>query len=206
MGPTVFFYPRGLLALVWLVLMRHAMWSSERSVACRPLPPPITPPRPRSHEPQAFAGLTSKPHGAACEQEATPPTAPPAVPPDPMPVSHRRPRRLDTAMPFCPHATCEYRGGVGLGHLRAKGPPNSAPWRPLPCPACGGYVVETPRTISHGQRVPVELLVRAIACVAEGVGLRGPARVFAVDPNPGLQGLVEAADPLQAVSRSFWHD
>src|SRR5215510_9383829 len=121
MGPTVFFYPRGLLALVWLVLMRHAMWSSERSVACRPLPPPITPPRPRSHEPQAFAGLTSKPHGAACEQEATPPTAPPAVPPDPMPVSHRRPRRLDTAMPFCPHATCEYRGGVGLGHLRAKG-------------------------------------------------------------------------------------
>src|SRR5215813_2094401 len=104
MVPTVFFYPIVLLALVWLFLMLHAMWSSDRSVACRPLPQPITPPRKRSHEPKPFAGLTDKPHCATCEQEATPPKAPPTVPPDPMPVSHRRPRRVDTSMHFCPHA------------------------------------------------------------------------------------------------------
>jgi hypothetical protein len=206
MVPTVFFYPIMLLALVWLFLMLHAMWSRDRSVACRPLPRPITPPRQRSHEPKPFAGLTYKPHCAACEQEATPLKAPPVVPPDPMPMSTRRPRRVDTSMHFCPHPTCEYRGWVGLGNLRANGHPNGGPWRQFHCSACGGYVFETHGTILQGKRVPVELMVRVIACLAEGLGLRGTARVFEVDPNTVLQWLVEAADQLQAFSRYFLHD
>jgi IS1 family transposase len=206
MVPTVFFYPIVLLALVWLFLMLHAMWSKDRSVACRPLPQPITPPRQRSHEPKPFAGLTNKPHCAACEQEATSLKAPPVVPPDPMPVSTRRPRRVDTSMHFCPHPTCAYRGWVGLGNLRANGHPNGGPWRQFHCTACGGYVFETHGTIFHGKRVPAELIVRVIACLAEGLGLRGTARVFEVDPNTVLQWLVEAADQLQAFSRDFLHE
>ena len=135
-----------------------------------------------------------------------PPKAPPAVPPDPMPVSTQRPRRVDTSMHFCPHPTCEYRGWVGLGNLRANGHPNGGPWRQFHCRACGGYVFETHGTIVHGKRVPVELMVRVIACLAEGLGLRGTARVFEVDPNTVLQWLVEAADQLQAFSRYFLHD
>lgn len=52
----------------------------------------------------------------------------------------------------------------------------------------------------------VELIVRVIACIAEGLGIRGTARVFEVDLNTVLQWLVEAADQLQAFSRYFLDD
>jgi IS1 family transposase len=48
--------------------------------------------------------------------------------------------------------------------------------------------------------------VRVIACLAEGLGIRGTARVFEVDPNTVLQWLVEAAEQLQAFSRHVLHD
>src|SRR5215471_17053054 len=58
----------------------------------------------------------------------------------------------------------------------------------------------------HGKRASVDLIVRVIACLAEGLGIRGTARVFEVDPNTVLQWLVEAADQLQAFSRYVLHD
>jgi len=58
----------------------------------------------------------------------------------------------------------------------------------------------------HGKRVSVELIVRVLACVAEGLGIRATARVFEVDPNTVLGWLVEAAEHLQAFSRSFLCD
>src|SRR5437870_9539684 len=61
-------------------------------------------------------------------------------------------------------------------------------------------------TLFHGNGLSVDLLVRVIACLAEGVGIRGTARVFEVDPNTVLQWLVEAAEQLQAFSRPVLHD
>jgi hypothetical protein len=61
-------------------------------------------------------------------------------------------------------------------------------------------------TLFHGKRASVELIVRVIACLAEGLGIRGTARVFEVDPNTVLQWLVEAAEQLQAFSRHVLHD
>src|SRR2546423_7868340 len=61
-------------------------------------------------------------------------------------------------------------------------------------------------TLFHGKRASVELIVRVIACLAEGVGIRGTARVFEVDPNTVLQWLVEAAEQLRAFSQHFLHD
>jgi len=52
----------------------------------------------------------------------------------------------------------------------------------------------------------VELIVRVLACLAEGLGIRATARVFAVDPNTVLQWLVEAAEQLRAFSASFLCD
>src|SRR5262249_26942811 len=43
-------------------------------------------------------------------------------------------------------------------------------------------------------------------CLAEGLGIRGTARVFEVDPNTVLQWLVEAAEQLRAFSQHFLHD
>jgi IS1 family transposase len=54
--------------------------------------------------------------------------------------------------------------------------------------------------------VAVELIVRVIVCLAEGLGIRGTARVFEVDPNTVLQWLVEAAEQLKAFSRHVLHD
>src|SRR5213593_695855 len=123
-----------------------------------------------------------------------------------MPATNRRPRQVDTSTHFCPHPGRDYRGGVGLGNLRANGHPNGGPWRQLHCTSCGGYVLETLGTIVHGTRVPVDLIVHVLACVAEGLGIRGTARVFEVDPNTVLQWLVEAAEQLQAFSRHVLHD
>jgi hypothetical protein len=66
--------------------------------------------------------------------------------------------------------------------------------------------LETHGTLFHGKRVSVDLIVHVIGCLAEGLGIRGTARVFEVDPNTVLQWLVEAADHLTAFSQYFLHD
>jgi IS1 family transposase len=109
-------------------------------------------------------------------------------------------------MHFCPNPDCAYRGWVGWGNLRANGHPNGSPWRQLLCVACRHYFLETLGTLFHGKRTSSNLIVRVIACLAEGLGIRGTARVFEVDPNTVLQWLVEAAEQLQAFSRHVLHD
>src|SRR5205807_1834174 len=149
---------------------------------------------------------THTPHCALCEQEAAHPQAPPPVRPDPMPSTHRRPRAIDTSRHFCPHTGCDYRGWLGLGNLRANGHPSGGQWRQFQCTACQGYFPEHHGTLFHGKRVSVDLIVHVIGCLAEGLGIRGTARVFEVDPNTVLGWLVEAADQLRAFSRYFLHD
>jgi hypothetical protein len=92
------------------------------------------------------------------------------------------------------------------GNLRANGHPNSGPWRQLLCIVCRGYFLETLGTIFHGKRVAPELIVRVSGCLAEGVGIRGTARVFEVAPKTVRQWLVEAADQGRAVSRHVLPD
>jgi IS1 family transposase len=60
--------------------------------------------------------------------------------------------------------------------------------------------LETHGTIFHGKQAAVELIVRVLACLAEGLGIRATARVFEVAPNTVLQWLVEAAEQLRAFS------
>jgi hypothetical protein len=76
----------------------------------------------------------------------------------------------------------------------------------LLCVVCRGSFLETLGTLFHGKRTSVDLIVRVIACLAEGLGLRGTARVFEVDPNTVLQWLVEAAEQLRAFSQHVLHD
>jgi hypothetical protein len=49
----------------------------------------------------------------------------------------------------------------------------------------------------------VELSVRVLACLAEGLGIRATARVFEVNANTVLPWLVAAAAPLRAFAASF---
>jgi hypothetical protein len=205
MIPHLFYYQLVVLGLLWLCVMLHSAWPS-RGVAAQQRPAtPITPRRQRSKEPQPFAGPTQKPHCALCDQEAPPPKPSPPLPHAPMHPTNRRPRVIDTSMHFCPHGHCRYRGWLGAGNLRANGHPNGGPWRQLHCTSCGGYVFETHGTIFYGKCGSVDLIVRVIACLAEGLGIRGTARVFEIDPNTVLRWLVEAAEQLTAFSDFFLH-
>jgi IS1 family transposase len=109
-------------------------------------------------------------------------------------------------MHFCPHRNCDYRGWLGLNNLRANGHPSGGPWRQLHCLGCKGYFPEHHGTIFHGKQASVELIVRVLACLAEGLGIRATARVFEVDPTTVLHWLVEAAEQLRAFSAYFLCD
>jgi len=45
-----------------------------------------------------------------------------------------------------------------------------------------------------------------MACLAEGLGIRGMARVFEIHPHTILSWLVEAAEQLKAFSAYFLHE
>ena len=70
------------------------------------------------------------------------------------------------------------------------------------CAPCGDDVLETHGTLLSGKCGAVEQSVRAIACLAEGLGLRGTAQGLEGDPHTVRGWLGEAVDPLQAWSRS----
>jgi transposase-like protein/IS1 family transposase len=198
-----------LFALLWLVVIMHLTQSKCPVTApATPTeePEPLKPQRHRSTESTPFEGLTHKPQCALCERETAHPQSPPPVPPDPMPSTNRRPREVDTSRHFCPHSDCDYRGWLRLGNLRANGHPSGGPWRQFYCTSCKGYFLETHGTLFHGKQAAVELIVRVLACLAEGLGIRATARVFEVAPNTVLQWLVEAAEHLRAFSAYFLCD
>jgi IS1 family transposase len=203
-----FVYQLVLFALVWLFILLHLTWAKPgvRAPVTPAEPEPFKPNRHRSREPKAFEGLTQKPHCPLCERDTAPPQAPPPVPPDSMPATNRRPRTVDTSRHFCPHAGCDYRGWLGLGNLRANGHPSGGPWRQFHCTSCQGYFLETHGTLFHGKQAAVALIVRVLACLAEGLGIRATARVFEVAPHTVLEWLSEAAEQLRAFSAYFLCD
>jgi IS1 family transposase len=206
MSPHLVYYQLEILVLLWLCIMLLSLWPNPRSGMPKRRADPITPKRKRSSEPQPFAGLTHKPRCALCEQGRGAITPAPLVRPDPMPLTNRRPRTVDTSTHFCPHPACDYRGWRGLNNLRANGHPSGGPWRQFHCLSCNGDFPEHHGTLFHGKQAAVELIVRVLACLAEGLGIRATARVFDVDANTVLRWLVEAAEQLRAFSRYFLCD
>src|SRR6266487_3025056 len=208
MIPHHVYYQLAIVGLLWLCVMLHYLGPTLGTVSPPPPTEPLSPKfkRKRTNDPKPFEGLTQRPHCAACERDAIHPHAPSPKRPEPMPPTNRRPCAIDTSQHFCPHAGCDYRGWLGLGNLRANGHPSGGPWRQLYCRSCKGYFLETHGTIFHGKRVAVELIVRVLACLAEGLGIRATARVFEVDPNTVLHWLVEAAEHLRAFSCYFLCD
>jgi IS1 family transposase len=208
MIPYLVYSQLAIVGLLWLCIVLYYLWPSRDGVLPlrRTQPMPLRFKRTRANAPQPFAGLTQRPHCAACAHDAHHPQVPPPPRPEPMPPTHRRPCAIDTSRHFCPQAGCDYRGWRRLGNLRANGHPSGGPWRQLYCRSCKGYFLETHGTLLHGKRLSVELIVRVLACLAEGLGIRATARVFEVDPNTVLQWLVEAAEQLQAFTRYFLCD
>jgi IS1 family transposase len=191
------------LGLLWLCVLLHYAWPSGYTTGYQRTSQPAKIPCQRSGAPKPFPGLTRKPHCPACEQAAQAPAVPPPPAPPPITATRGRPRQVDTSQQFCPNPDCAYRGRAGLGNLSANGHPGGGRWRQLYCSQCEGYVLETHGTIYYGKRMPVELIVRVLTCLAEGLGIRATARVFEVDPNTVLRWLVEAAEQLKAFTSYF---
>src|SRR5262249_9056458 len=74
------------------------------------------------------------------------------------------------------------------------------------CVVCDTYFLETHGTLLYGKPRPAERILRAVAALAEGLGIRAVARVFDVDPNTVLAWLSAAADQLEAFSHHLLHD
>src|SRR5262249_12638610 len=143
---------------------------------------------------------------AACEQGQEPVDQPPPSPPPRIGPKRGRPRTVDTPTQYCPTKTCPYYGWVGYGNLRANGHPGGGAWGQVHCVAYDTYFLETHGTPLHGKTLSVEVIVRVVAAMAEGLGLRAVARVFDVDPNTVLAWLRAAADQFATFSRSLLHD
>jgi hypothetical protein len=184
-------YQLVLFARIWLFVILH--FSRPKRAVTAPAAPALPEPpksnRHRSNEPKSFEGLTQKPHCALCERDTAHPKPPPPVPPDPMPPTNRRPALWTPRCTFVPTPIVDSRGWTGLGNLRANVHPNGGPWRQFHCPSCEGYFPEHHGTIFHGKQAAVELIVRVLACLAEGLGIRATARVFEVDAKTVLHWL-----------------
>ncbi len=124
---------------------------------------------------------TQKPECPAC-QEAEIPEPIPKMPPV---IEHHlgRPRSVDTSNHYCPNSSCLYYGWLGLNNIISNGHPNGGRWRQLQCVACDKYFMETTGTIFYRSRTPPERIWMALSAMAEGLDIRGTARVFEVKPD-----------------------
>jgi hypothetical protein len=188
--------------LLWLGICLYLWW--QRRLATKQPPAPRTKRLPKA--PKPFAGLTARPHCAACEQDQAAVGQPLPSPPPPITPRRGRPRTVNTHTQYCPERTCPYYGWVGQGNIRANGHPSSGTWRQFQCVVCDTYFLETHCTLFYGKPCSAERICRTIAALAEGLGIRAVARVFEVDPNTVLAWLSEAADQLTAVSHHLLHD
>jgi len=203
MVSTPLFYPLLLVALVLICLLMHVVWPDNPPRASTPSPQPCQRRRRRVKEAKPFPGFVHKPLCAACAQTADAQPKAPGFPPPIIRYTRGRRRTVDAHTHFCPEPDCAYHGWLGHSNIRANGHPGGQPRRQLQCVSCQGYFYETHGTIFHGKRASVERIVRVIACLAEGLGIRGTARVFEIDPNTVLGWLVEAAEQLKAFSAYF---
>jgi IS1 family transposase/transposase-like protein len=196
------FHELVLLALLWQLVISYWTWKQSQAPQ-HPLPQRTTRP---AKVPKPFAGLTKKLHCQACEQGQEYIDQPPLSPPPLIAPPRGRPRTVDTHQCYCPTKTCAYYGWVGQGNIRANGHPGGRAWRQLHCVVCDTYFLETYGTLFYGKPRPAERMLRAIAALAEGLGIRAVARVFEVDPNTVQVWLSEAAAHFAAFSHSLLHD
>jgi hypothetical protein len=206
MAPNLLLYQILLVALVLICLLIHIWWSDDPCIAPQMLRRADKPRRTRSKGPQPFTGFIHQPLCEACEQGADARPQAPGAPPPLITFTRGRRRAVETQSHFCPDPECSYHGWLGRGNIRANGHPGGQLWRQLQCVSCHGYFSETHGTMFHGKRSSPDLIVRVIACLAEGLGIRGTARVCEIDANTVWGWLMEAAEQLKAFSAYFLHE
>ena len=186
-----------LLLLAWLITSSYRDWQLiKRERAKRQARRPKVR-RGVGKEKKGFEGVTKKPECEVCRREGIEPQGL-RVPPPLMVSKKGRRRRVDSGMHYCPEKSCRYYGWPGRGNISSNGHPNGGAHRQLHCRACGVYFMETKGTIFYRKRYSAEQITRAIAALAEGVGIRAVGRIFGVEPETILAWLAEAGEHLAA--------
>ncbi|MHA2313621.1 MAG: hypothetical protein ACXADF_19275 [Candidatus Thorarchaeota archaeon] len=147
---------------------------------------------------------TQKPECPACQEtEGSDP-----IPEKPPVIEHHlgRPRNVDTSNHYCPDPECSYYGWLGLNNIVSNGHPNGGRWRQLQCVVCGKYFMETTGTIFYSSQTPPEIIWMALSALAEGLDIRGTARVFGVKPDDVQHWLDQASKHMETISRYLLHD
>jgi len=116
-----------------------------------------------------------------------------------------RPADIPTNHVFCPSETCrgcrqlgphpEHRI-VGDGTYETR----SGQRQLYRCEWCQTRFSETQGSVFFGLKTPQETVYRALACVAEGLGIRATARVLGVKPEDVLRWLRRAGQHTELVS------
>ena len=200
-----------LLLLVWQLVESVELWRVVRNYEQQAKKRRSKRKKRQKRSPQEFQGLTKKPLCEQCvadeDQERPSVRAAP-----PLLVQKRgRPRQVDTAHQYCPNELCDYYGWTGRGNICANGHPNGGQWRQLYCGVCRTYFLETKGTIFYGKRLMARLMVRVLAGLAEGLGIRAVGRVFELDIDASYlerlpRELPEGMRQLVAIAREKNHE
>ena len=124
-----------------------------------------------------FEGLTRQPVCEQCVAESQK-VEEVREPPPRIERTKGRPQEVYTAVRFCPHEGCAYKGWLDRGNIVSNGHPNGGVWRQLKCVVCGTYFQETMGTIFYRSKVPVETIVMGLTLLSEGVSPRKKWRGF----------------------------
>ena len=111
---------------------------------------------------------------------------------------------MDTSFYFCPNEDCPKDGKVGPDNqIIGAGRYGKHQTQMLKCKVCGKTFSERRGTPLFNLKANEETFYRAIACLAEGNGIRGTARILELDKDPGSAWLGKASQHVEAGSREL---
>lgn len=100
--------------------------------------------------------------------------------------------KLDLSQQFCPNPDCEHYGIKGLGNVTTSGTFGKHNIQLLRCKTCNKRFSERHNTVFSGLHLDEKTITEILLCLAEGLSIRGCARVKGVNKDT-VQRVLERA-------------
>ncbi len=97
---------------------------------------------------------------------------------------------------FCDNQSCECYGKIDAGNIRI----NSREHRQVYCNKCGNIWVITKDTFFYSLKKPVDIVLKTLKLLSEGMGLRAACRSMNVTTDSALDWIVKAGDHVNEIS------
>lgn len=99
---------------------------------------------------------------------------------------------LDLSQHFCPNPDCKHYGQKGLWNITTSTTFGKQKIRLLRCRSCNKRFSERQNTVFSGLHLDEKTITEILLCLAEGLSVRGCARVKSVDKDT-IQRVLERA-------------